>query len=92
MPSIFTSLSSFSINKKVISKIEDELEKLKEFSEKDFPFQVQDKVNSILALIDDCSQKSGTCFKFYNELTVLETYSEHGDNKKVRLILEKWFC
>jgi hypothetical protein len=89
MPSIFTSISSFSINEKVISKIEDELEKLKEFSEKDYPFQVQDKVNSTLALIDDCSQKSRVCFNFYDDLNVLETYSEHGDKKRVRLILEK---
>ena len=52
--------------KKEISKIEDELEKLKEFYEKDYPFQVQDKVNSILALIGDCSQKSRICYNFYD--------------------------
>ena len=57
MPSVFISLSSFSVNEEVVSKIEDELEQLKEFSEKDFPFQVQDMVNSTLALIDDCSKK-----------------------------------
>lgn len=89
MPSVFTSLSSFSINEEVISKIENELEKLKEFSEKDYPFQVQDMVNSVLALIDDCSQKSRVCYNFYNELTVLETYTEHGDKKRVQLVLEK---
>lgn len=89
MPSVFTSLSSFSINEKVISKIEDELDRLKEFSEKDFPFQVQDKVNSILALVDDCSEKSRVCFNFYDDLIILETYWEHGDKNRVRLVLKK---
>jgi hypothetical protein len=89
MPTIFTRLSSFSINEGEISKIEDELEKLKQFSENDYPFQVQDMVNSTLGLIDDCSQKSRICYNFYYELTVLETYTKHGDKKKVRLVLEK---
>ncbi len=89
MPSVFTSLSSFSINEEVVSKIETELEKLKEFSEKDFPFQVQDMVNSTLALIDDCSKKCRVCYNFYDKLTMLETYSEHEDKKRVRLILQK---
>ena len=90
MPSVFTSLSSFSINEEAVSKIEDELERLKEFSEKDFPFQVQDKVNSVLALANDCSQKSRICFNFFDELTILETYNEHGDKNRVRLVLEKY--
>jgi hypothetical protein len=89
MPTTFTSLSFFSINEEKISKIEDELEKLKRFSENDYPFQVQDKINSTLALVDDCSQKSRNCYNFYDELSVLETYSKHGDKKKVRVILEK---
>ncbi len=89
MPTTFTSLSYFSINEQDISKIEEELERLKQFSENDYPFQVQDMVNSVLALIDDCSQKSRICYNFYDELTVLETYSKHGDKKKVRLILER---
>ena len=89
MPSVFTSLSSFSINEDEISKINDKLETLRQFYEKDYPFQVQDFVNSVLALIDDCCQKSRTCYDKYNELTVLETYSEHRDKKRVRLILEK---
>lgn len=89
MPTTFTSLSSFSINEGEISKIEDELEKLKGFSENDYPFQVQDMVNSVWALIDDCSRKSRICYNFYDELSVLETFSKHGDKKKVRLILEK---
>jgi hypothetical protein len=89
MLSVFTSLPSFSINE-VVSTIENELEKLKKFSEKDFPFQVQDKINSVLALIDDCSKKSRICYNFYDELTILETYSENGDKKRVRLILDKY--
>jgi hypothetical protein len=89
MPTAFTNLSSFSINEIEISKIEEELEKLRHFSENDYPFQVQDKVNSLLALIVDCSQKSRVCYDLYSELKVLETFSKHGGNKKVRLILEK---
>jgi hypothetical protein len=88
MPTI-TSLSFFSINEEEISKIEDELEKLKRFSENDYPFQVQDKINSTLALIDDCRQKSRICYDLYSDLIVLETFSEHGDKKKVHLVLDK---
>ena len=73
MPSVFTSLSSFSVNEEVVSKIENELERLKEFFENDFPFQVQDMVNSTLSLIDDCSKKCRVCYNFYDKLTVLET-------------------
>jgi hypothetical protein len=89
MPSTFTSLSSFSINEEEICKIEDELENLKSFSENDYPFQVQDMLNSILALTDDCSQKSRICSNFYDNLTIFETFSKHEDKKKVRLILER---
>lgn len=89
MPTTFTSLASFVITEKKIIEFEEELEKLKRFSEGDYPFQIQDKVNSTLALIDDCCQKSRICHNLYSELTVLETFSKHKDKKKVRLILEK---
>ena len=40
-------------------------------------------------MIDDCSKKSRFCYDLYSELKVLETFSKHGDKKKVRLILKK---
>lgn len=89
MSTTFTSLSSFLITKDKISEIEDKLEKLKQFSENDYPFQIQDKVNSTLALLKDCCEKSRICYEMCNELQVLESYSEHKDKNKVRLVLEK---
>ena len=85
-----TNLSSFLIDENKISEIRDKLEKLKRFSDNDvFPFQIQDKVNSTYSLLNDCSEKSRICYELYNELQVLDTFSEHKDNSRVRLVLDK---
>lgn len=89
MSTRITSLSSFLIDRDKISEIEDSLGKLKRFSEKDYPFQVQDRVNSAIAMIGDCSDKSRLCYGLFCELQVLETYAEHRDKKKVRLIMDE---
>lgn len=90
MSTSITSLSSFLITDDRISEIEDKLEKLKRFSENDYPFQIMDKVNSTLALLKDCCEKSKICYEMCTELQVLETYSKHKDKRKVRLVLEKY--
>ena len=84
-----TSLSSFLIDENKISEIENKLEKLKLFSDNDFPFQIQDKVNFIFSLLNDCFEISRICYEYCKELQVLETFSEHKDSSKVRVILEK---
>ncbi len=89
MSTIITSLSSFLITDDRISEIEDKLEKLKRFSENDYPFQIMDKVNSTLALLKDCCEKSKICYEMCSELQVLETFSKHKDKKKVELVLKK---
>ncbi len=89
MPITFTNLLSFLINENTISEIEGKLEKLKRFSENDYHFQIQDRVNSTLAIMDDCCERSRICYGMCSELQVLETYSKHQDKNKVRLVLEK---
>jgi len=85
-----TSLSSFFINKNNILKIQDELKNLKQFSNKDFTFQIQDKINSTLAIIKDCLVENIICYEMFDELQVLETYNKHKNKSKVGLILRKY--
>ena len=69
--------------------IQDELEKLKHFSEKDFAFQIQDLINSALAIMEDCLEINKKCYEMCDGLQVLETYTKHKKKNKVALILEK---
>ena len=89
MSASITSLSSFLVTEDKVSEIEDKLDKLKRFSENDYPFQVMDKVNSTLALLKDCCTKSKLCYEMCSELQILEGYTENKDKKKVQLVLEK---
>lgn len=89
MSNSITSLSSFLITNDRLSEIEDKLERLKRFSDSDYPFQIMDTVNSTLALLKDCCEKSELCYELCCDLQVLESYPEHKDKKKVRLVLEK---
>ena len=89
MSTSIASLSSFLVTDDKVSEIEDKLEKLKRFSENDYPFQVMDKVNSTLELLKDCCKKSKLSYEMCSELQIFESYSEHKDKKKVRLVLEK---
>ena len=61
MSFISASLSSFLIQKTDMIKIQDELEKLKHFSDKDFAFQIQDMINSALAIMEDCFKINKIC-------------------------------
>ena len=89
--SIFpTSLSLFFINSNNITRIQAELEKLKQFSEKEFTFQIQDKINSTLAIIEDCLEKNISCYEMCDGLQVLETYNKHKNKSKVEKILSKY--
>ena len=89
MSTSIASLSSFLVTDDKVSEIEDKLEKLKRFSEDDYPFQVMDKVNSTLELLKDCCKKSKLSYEMCSELQIFESYREHKDKKKVRLVLEK---
>ena len=89
MSTSIASLSSFLVTDDKVSEIEDKLEKLKRFSENDYSFQVMDKINSTLELLKDCCKKSKLSYEMCSELQIFESYSEHKDKKKVRLVLEK---
>ena len=71
-------------------KIQDELENLKHFSDKDFSFQIQDMINSALAIMEDCFEINKSCYETCDGLQVLETYTKHKKKSKVALILEKY--
>jgi len=91
MSASITSLSSFLITADKISDIEEKLETLKRFYEKDYSFQIMDQLNSTLALLKDCCEKSRLCYELCSQLQILENYSEHKDKKKVRLILKNHY-
>ena len=86
--SFSTSLSAFSINNS--STVKDDFEKIRLFSEKVFVFQVQDKVNSVLALLEDCFKANTLCSELCDNLQVLETYDKHKGKAKVRSVLVKF--
>ena len=90
MSFISTSLSSFLIQKTDMIKIQDELEKLKHFSDKDFAFQIQDMINSALAIMEDCFKINKICYELCDGLQVLETCTKHKKKSKVALILVKY--
>ena len=90
MSTISTSLSSFFINSNNISKIQSELGNLKHFSDKDFPFQIQDKINSTLDVIENCLEKNKICYEMCDVLQIIETYNKHKNKSKVGLILRKY--
>ena len=90
MSTISTSLSTFLIEKSNLLKIQEQLQKLKQFSDKDFAFQIQDMINSALAIMEDCFEFNKKCFEMCDGLQVLETYSKRMKKSKVALILEKY--
>ena len=90
MSTISTSLSSFLIEKSNMLTIQDELEHLKHFSEKNFSFQIQDMINSALAIMEDCLEITKICYEMCDGLQVLETYTKHRKKSKVALILVKY--
>jgi len=71
-------------------KIQDELENLKHFSDKSFPFQIQDMINSTLAVIEDCLEINKICYEMCDGLQVLETFTKHKNKSKVGQILAKY--
>jgi len=61
MSTIFTNLSSFFIDNSNLDKLQDDFEKLREFSENDFIFMIQDKINSTLAKVENCLEIDNVC-------------------------------
>ena len=90
MSTISTRLSLFLIEKSNMLTIQDVLENLKHFSDISFPFQIQDIINSTLAVIEDCLEINKNCYEMCNGLQVLETYTKHKKKSKVALILVKY--
>ena len=90
MTTIFTSLSSFFIDNANVSRLQGDFEKLREFSKINFVFVIQDKINSTLAIVEDCLEINNVCFEMCGALQILETYNKHKNKSKVGQVLRKY--
>ncbi len=90
MSKIFTSLSSFFIGNSNLDMLQDDFEKFREFSDNDFIFMIQDKINSTLAIVEDCLEIDNVCSEMCEALQILETYNKHKNKSKVGEILRKY--
>lgn len=74
----------------VKKEVKDELEKLKQFSHHDFPFRVQDMIESTLAVAGDCMQILNYCCDLLEELHRLETYKKQKNKTRIMLLLSRY--